>query len=153
MSKLRAFTMPKWGIEMIEGVIAGWEIKEGGAFSKGDLLTLIETDKITNEVEAEYDAVVCRLIATPGETYPVGALLAVFADGAVDAATIDSFIAGFGGPGAPAASATPAPSSPAPAPAPGIDVPTDTSVISPGAADKARRDGIDVSAIAGSGRN
>ncbi|HKY82405.1 MAG TPA: dihydrolipoamide acetyltransferase family protein [Sphingobium sp.] len=161
MSKLRAFTMPKWGIEMTEGVIAGWEVTEGAAFAKGDLLTLIETDKITNEVEAEYDAVVCRLIATPGETYPVGALLAVFGDSAADEAEIDSFVASFGGPGAPApapsvASETAAPATPpapAPAPAPAVEVPSDTSVISPSAAEKARRDGIDVSTINGSGRH
>ena len=152
MSKLRAFTMPKWGIEMTEGVIAGWEIKEGAAFTKGDLLTLIETDKITNEVEAEYDAVVCRLIATPGETYPVGALLAVFGDSAVDVGTVDSFIAGFGGPGAPAPSTATSEVHAAP-PTPAVDVPSDASIISPSAAEKARRDGIDVSGVNGSGRN
>ena len=155
MSKLRAFTMPKWGIEMTEGVIAGWEVAEGATFSKGDLLTLIETDKITNEVEAEYDAVVCRLIATPGETYPVGALLAVFGESAADAGAVDSFIASFGGPGAPApAPAASEAAAPAPAmPAATVEVPSDSSIISPSAAEKARRDGIDVSGIAGSGRN
>lgn len=152
MSKLRAFTMPKWGIEMEEGVIANWEVAEGATFSKGQLLTLIETDKITNEVEAEYDATVCRLIAQPGETYPVGALLAVFADAPADAAAVDSFIAGFGGPGG---APTPAPAAePEPAPAPAaVAVPTDSNIISPGAAQLARSNGIDVSAIAGSGRD
>ena len=155
MSKLRAFTMPKWGIEMTEGVIAGWEVAEGATFAKGDLLTLIETDKITNEVEAEYDAVVCRLIAQPGETYPVGALLAVFADDAADAGTIDSFIANFGGPGAPPPAPAPsdAPAPAAPTPAPAVAVPSDSNVISPGAANLARRSGVDVSGINGSGRN
>ncbi|NWK98746.1 dehydrogenase [Sphingobium lactosutens] len=153
MSKLRAFTMPKWGIEMTEGVVANWEVAEGASFAKGALLTLIETDKITNEVEAEYDAVVCRLIAQPGESYPVGALLAVFGDSAADAAAVDQFVATFGGSGgpsaAPAATETPA----APAPASAIVVPSDNNVISPAAADRARRDGIDVSVVAGSGRN
>ncbi|NWK99151.1 dehydrogenase [Sphingobium lactosutens] len=153
MSKLRAFTMPKWGIEMTEGVVAGWEIQEGAAFTKGDLLTLIETDKITNEVEAEYDAVVCRLIATPGETYPVGALLAVFGDSEVDAGTVDSFVASFGGPGAPGPAPSVSETLAAPASATAIEVPSDPSVISPSAAEKARRESIDISAIAGSGRN
>ncbi|HUD92798.1 2-oxo acid dehydrogenase subunit E2 [Sphingobium sp.] len=151
MSKLRAFTMPKWGIEMTEGVIANWEIAEGASFAKGDLLTLIETDKITNEVEAEYDAFVCRLIAQPGETYPVGALLAVFGDGAADAGVVDSFVASFGG-----AAAPPVVGNDAPAPAvaaPAVQVPIDNKVISPGAVNLARRDGIDVSGINGSGRN
>ncbi len=153
MSKLRAFTMPKWGIEMTEGIVANWEVAEGASFAKGDLLTLIETDKITNEVEAEYDATVCRLIAQPGETYPVGALLAVFADAPVDAGEIDSFIATFSGTGAPQPAPAPEPE-PAPVAATSpVTVPSDPSIISPGAADLARRSGVDVHGISGSGRD
>ena len=55
MAKLKAFTMPKWGIEMAEGTIAEWMVAEGAPFTRGTVLTLIETDKITNEVEAEAD--------------------------------------------------------------------------------------------------
>src|SRR4051794_13663933 len=97
MSNLRAFTMPKWGIEMVEGTIAEWMIVEGSAFAKGDVLTLIETDKITNEVEAEFPSQLARILAPAGETRPVGALLAVFSDGAAAAAEIDAFVANFGG--------------------------------------------------------
>ena len=53
MATLRAYAMPKWGIEMTEGVVAEWMVAEGVPFKKGDLLALIETDKITNEIEAE----------------------------------------------------------------------------------------------------
>ena len=49
MANLRAFAMPKWGIEMTEGVVAEWKVGEGQPFRKGDLLALIETAKITNE--------------------------------------------------------------------------------------------------------
>ncbi|RME68743.1 MAG: 2-oxo acid dehydrogenase subunit E2, partial [Alphaproteobacteria bacterium] len=97
MTKLRAFTMPKWGIEMTEGVVGEWLVKEGEPFKKGQLLALIETDKITNEVEAEFDAQFVRLVAKPGETLPVGALLGVTApaDTKPDKAAIDAFIARF----------------------------------------------------------
>src|SRR5688572_17398891 len=101
MAQIRAFTMPKWGIEMSEGTIAEWMVAEGDAFTRGQTLCLIETDKITNEVEAEYDAVVRRLLVTAGsDPQPVGALIAVFGDAAADEAAIDAFIAGFRRPGA-----------------------------------------------------
>ena len=63
MATLRAYAMPKWGIEMTEGVVAEWMVAEGVPFKKGDLLALIETDKITNEIEAEADGMFPRLIA------------------------------------------------------------------------------------------
>ena len=74
MGKIRAFTMPKWGIEMTEGTLAEWKFAEGDSFTRGDLICLIETDKITNEVEAEYDATVRRIVVEDGgEAEPVGA--------------------------------------------------------------------------------
>ena len=67
MATIRAFTMPKWGIEMTEGTLAEWMVKEGAAFSRGDTLCLIETDKITNDVDAEFDSVLRKVIAPMGE--------------------------------------------------------------------------------------
>jgi pyruvate dehydrogenase E2 component (dihydrolipoamide acetyltransferase) len=95
MADLKPFTMPKWGIEMTEGTIAKWEVEEGKQYAKGDLLTLIETDKISNEVEAEADGCLVRLIAEEQETYNVGALLGVIGPVGTPAADIDTFIASF----------------------------------------------------------
>lgn len=160
MAKLRAFTMPKWGIEMTEGTIGEWMLKEGEAFRKGQLITLIETDKITNEVEAEFDATLVRVLAPVGQTLPVGALLGVFSDGTASAVEVDAFIAAFkpadvstaagdaAGTAAPAANAAPPPP-PAPA-APAIP---DNVRISPAARDLAVTRGVDVTGVAGSGRD
>lgn len=163
MADLKAFTMPKWGIEMAEGHVAGWMVKEGEPFAKGTVLTLIETDKIANDVEAEADGRLARIVAEAGETYPVGALLAVLGDG--DAAEVDAFVAGFqpsgGGvadvdedtgrlvsPGAdPAANPD---LEPPPVP-PAVEI-SDAVRISPAARARAAEAGIDVAGLKGSGR-
>ena len=45
--KIEALTMPKWGIEMEEGKITEWVIDEGKSFKRGEVLLVIETDKIS----------------------------------------------------------------------------------------------------------
>ncbi len=95
MSRLFAFTMPKWGIEMQEGLVSEWHLSEGVAFSKGELLASIETDKIVNDIEAEFDGYCVRCIAEEGDTYAVGELMAVFGDAASSAEQIDHFISTF----------------------------------------------------------
>jgi pyruvate dehydrogenase E2 component (dihydrolipoamide acetyltransferase) len=99
MSTLRAFTMPKWGIEMVEGTVAEWNIQEGDRVTKGQVVAQIETDKIVNEIQSEFDAIFVRLVAKAGEVYPVGALLGVMASEAVPAAAIDAFVRAFGNTG------------------------------------------------------
>ena len=91
---IRAFTMPKWGMEMDEGTVQEWLVAEGDAVAAGQAIVLVETDKIVNEVEVDHAGVVRRLVAEAGENYPVGALLAVIADAEVPDAEIDRFVAG-----------------------------------------------------------
>lgn len=153
MANLRAFAMPKWGIEMTEGVVAQWLVTEGVPFKKGDLLALIETDKITNEVEAEADGMFPRLIAQTGGTYPVGELIAVLTgpDDAVSAADVDAFVAGFRPADSKVASkAGGAPPPPAPAAPAKVAIAADAR-ISPAARAFAEAQGVDISAITGSG--
>ena len=148
MAKLKPFTMPKWGIEMSEGTIAEWMVAENAPFSRGTVLTLIETDKITNEVEAEADGRFVRLIAEAGQTYPVGALLAVLSDGGeASAEEIEAVVAGFRAVDASFAEVAPA----TPAVERAAAIPDDLA-ISPVAREKARAAGLDMTDLRGSGR-
>lgn len=151
MKKIKAFTMPKWGIEMTEGRIAEWRVLEGQSFMQGTILTAIETDKITNEVEAESDGRFARIIGGAGETYPVGALLAVLADEDVPAKEIDAFISGFRPAETMDAAAGNSVSVSAPATQSTAVIP-DNVRISPVARLRAMEGGIDVSQAVGSGR-
>lgn len=122
MSNITPIRMPQWGLEMTEGTLSNWHVSVGDSLSKGSEIADIETAKIVNAMEAGQDmpGVVRRLVANPGDTLPVGGLLAVMADESVDDAAIDAFIAAETGEAAPAPEA-PAPASaapPAPEPAP-----------------------------------
>ncbi|MEG8222353.1 2-oxo acid dehydrogenase subunit E2 [Sphingomonas sp. HH69] len=162
MAILRAYAMPKWGIEMTEGVVAEWMVAEGVPFKKGDLLALIETDKITNEIEAEADGMFPRLIAQQGSTYAVGELIAVLAgpDDKVSADEVDAFVAGFKPADTKVASkagaASPPPATPEPeaksAPPTQVAIADDAN-ISPAARAFAQANGVDITALTGSGPN
>ncbi len=93
--KIEALTMPKWGIEMEEGKLTEWLIDEGSSFSKGDPLLVVETDKISNEIEAEFDGLCRKKLVDVDGTYPVGALLAVFASEEIPDEEVDQFISDF----------------------------------------------------------
>ena len=97
MANISVIAMPKWGMEMSEGVISEWRLAEGATVSAGDDLVDVETSKIVNTVTAQAGGVLRRIIAQPGETLPVGALLGVLASADTPDGDIDSFIAAQGG--------------------------------------------------------
>jgi pyruvate/2-oxoglutarate dehydrogenase complex dihydrolipoamide acyltransferase (E2) component len=63
--------MPKIGMEMTEAVLARWLAPDGAVVEKGQPLYELETDKVTNEVEAPATGRLRRL-AEEGVTYLVG---------------------------------------------------------------------------------
>ncbi|MGB4778531.1 biotin/lipoyl-containing protein, partial [Microbacterium sp.] len=93
MSDIRAIEIPKWGMTMEEGVVDVWHVAEGQSFAKGDALCTVESSKISNDLEAPFDGFLRRIVATSGETLPVGALIAVSADPTVPDAEVDAFVA------------------------------------------------------------
>ncbi len=92
---IHAVVMPKWGLAMSEGLVAGWHLEEGAAVERGADLVDIETEKITNVLEAPGAGVLRRRLVAEGEIAPVGALLAVIAAREVGEEAIERFVAAF----------------------------------------------------------
>ncbi|KAJ3486501.1 hypothetical protein NLI96_g4204 [Meripilus lineatus] len=66
---------------MTEGGIAQWKKKEGEAFSAGDVLLEIETDKATIDVEAQDDGIMGKILAPDGSrNVSVGKVIALLAE-------------------------------------------------------------------------
>lgn len=94
MTTTQPVVMPKLGLTMTEGLLAEWRVAVGDRVSAGEILFIVETDKIANEVEAAEAGIVTALHAAAGDVLPVGTLLAtIAADGAVAQASFEPVIA------------------------------------------------------------
>ncbi len=71
------FGMPSLGHTMEKGRIIEWLKQEGDPLAKGEPLLVVETDKVTTEVEAPLDCVLLRVLAAADEERPIGATLAL----------------------------------------------------------------------------
>ena len=69
--------MPKWGLTMKTGKIARWSVQEGERVEKGKPLLEVETDKITNVVEAPESGVLLKILVAKGQTAAVKSVIAV----------------------------------------------------------------------------
>src|SRR6059036_182529 len=68
--------LPRLGQGMESGTIVKWLKSEGEAVEKGEPLYELDTDKVTQEVEAESSGVLLRIAVSEGEV-PVGETIAV----------------------------------------------------------------------------
>ena len=139
--------MPKLGLTMTEGTIDEWKKNVGDPVQKGEILFSVETDKLTNDVEAEADGVLLAIVVPAGETVECKTLIgwlgaageAVPAGGAAPAATAAA-------PEAAAPAAAPAAAAAAPVRAAGEYVPA-----TPYAKKLAKEKGIDLAAVVATG--
>jgi pyruvate dehydrogenase E2 component (dihydrolipoamide acetyltransferase) len=73
--------LPKWGLTMEEGSLAAWRKKEGDQVAEGDIIADVETEKITNELEAPVSGVIKEILVEEGtEDLPVGTVLCIIAE-------------------------------------------------------------------------
>lgn len=68
--------LPKLGLTMTEGTIDEWKFKEGEFVKKGDILFSVSTDKLTNDVEADAEGVLLKILVPAGETAECKAVVA-----------------------------------------------------------------------------
>jgi pyruvate dehydrogenase E2 component (dihydrolipoamide acetyltransferase) len=139
--------MPKLGLTMTEGLIVEWRKKEGDPIKKGDILFVLETEKVTYEVEAPEDGTIGKILVKEQETVPVGAIVAYLLKPGESAAAITATPAAA--PRAEAASPAPAAASAAAA-APAAPAGGRVKA-SPLARKVAREYGIDLAAVAATG--
>ena len=172
-------TMPALSPTMEEGNLAKWLVKEGDTVSSGDVIAEIETDKATMEVEAVDEGTVAKILVAEGtEGVKVNAVIAVLAGEGEDVSDAAAS-AGNGSGGSsekapakeePKAEAAPAKEEPKSAPTPesakaavSSSVPDDVKAgpvpvkdgekvfASPLARRIAKAEGVDITAISGSG--
>ncbi len=93
--RITPLVMPKWGLSMKEGKLAAWHVEEGQVIRPGQEIMDVETDKISNAVEATDGGLLRRKLAQVGEVYQVKALLGVLAPEDVSESDIDAYIAAF----------------------------------------------------------
>jgi pyruvate dehydrogenase E2 component (dihydrolipoamide acetyltransferase) len=167
--------MPRLSDSMEEGTILKWLKAEGDEVARGDELVEIETDKATMTYEADSPGTL-SIVAQEGDTLPIGEVIArigaggeaTAGDGAGAEATQQAEASGNGGPSeappaaAPAATAEPPAAAPEPEPAPPAAAAAESAAPSPegnGGRAKAspvarriaREQGVDLSALQGTG--
>jgi len=97
MSNINLVVVPKWGMEMKEGLLVEWCVAVGNTVAAGDDIADIESSKIANTATTAFGGVVRSLLADVGQTLPCGTPLCVVADASVSDAEIDAYIANLGG--------------------------------------------------------
>lgn len=78
MSAGNGIRLPKLGLTMTEGTLVEWLVRPGQRVTAGELLYVLETEKITNEIEADRAGDIGELIVSAGATVEVGTLLATW---------------------------------------------------------------------------
>jgi pyruvate dehydrogenase E2 component (dihydrolipoamide acetyltransferase) len=73
-------TLPRLGQGMESGTIVRWLKAEGDAVEKGEVLYELDTEKATQEVEADASGVLLKILAGEGEEIEVGKPIAVIGE-------------------------------------------------------------------------
>lgn len=85
----KILVMPKLGLTMSEGKVFKWHKKEGDEVKVGDVVFEVQTDKLTNEVVADQDGFLRKVIVKEGETAKVAEPVGIIAE-------LDEDISGLG---------------------------------------------------------
>ncbi len=81
--------LPRLGQGMESGTIVRWLKAEGDAVRKREPLYELDTDKVTQEVESDFDGVLLKIVVAEGEVEVGSTIAMIGSDGAADAAPPD----------------------------------------------------------------
>jgi 2-oxoglutarate dehydrogenase E2 component (dihydrolipoamide succinyltransferase) len=145
--------VPPLGESIVEATVGRWLKQEGDAVARGEPIVELETDKVNVEVPAPNAGVLTKQLRKTGDVVAVDEAIAEYDETARDAGSGRVPAAGgraeaAAAVAAPARSATAGAAPSQPAAAPRGDVKT-----SPAVRRMAAEDGIDVSTVAGTGRD
>lgn len=141
------FKLPSLGADMDKGTLLQWNIGPGDAVKRGQIVAVVDTSKAAVDVESWQEGVVFELLVQPGETIPVGTVLATLLEAGETPETVKRTIPAAKTPDVSVASTPGLPAAPPAAP-------IATSVrrkVSPAARKHAQEQGIDIEALAGTG--
>jgi len=139
--------MPQMGMEMDEGEVVAWEYNEGGDVAEGETLVIVESEKASNDVEAREEGILRRILVPEDGTVEPGTPIGIVAGPDEDLDPYETQLDGETGTSEPAdgtggAGGTGSAGGPAAA---------ETVRATPGARELARSDGVDLSAVEGTG--
>ena len=115
-------TMPALGESVSEGTVTRWLKAEGDHVNVDEPLLEVSTDKVDTEIPSPVAGTLTKIVVGVDQTVPVGAELAVIADGAAPASTPAAAPAPVAAAPTPAPVAPAAPVAAAPTPAPAAPV-------------------------------
>jgi 2-oxoglutarate dehydrogenase E2 component (dihydrolipoamide succinyltransferase) len=68
--------LPRLAEDQVEGIVTRWLKQKGDRVEAGEPLVEVETDKVNSELEAPISGVLSEVLASTGETVPVGHVIA-----------------------------------------------------------------------------
>jgi pyruvate dehydrogenase E2 component (dihydrolipoamide acetyltransferase) len=80
--------LPSLGADMDEGTLLEWRVRPGDDVHKGDIVAVIDTVKAALDVECWHAGKVHDLLLVPGQTVPVGTLIARLLEPGEDPASV-----------------------------------------------------------------
>ena len=88
--------MPEIAANAVEATLASWLLAEGSAFTTGQSLAVVETEKAAVDLEADSDGVLLRLLVQDGAQVDVGSPIALVGDSGETGIDIAAALAGLG---------------------------------------------------------
>ena len=72
------FKLPSLGADMDEGTLVQWNVKPGDTVNRGQVVAVVDTTKAAVDVESWQEGTVAQLLVEPGTKVPVDTVLATF---------------------------------------------------------------------------